>query len=87
MTPKKATTRQRAAISFRVTTGSAAAEGRFVIKAGKKVVGKGALNARGVAKVRIDRLKAGKHKLTVTYRGNSATKSDKARRTITIVRR
>ena len=69
-----------------VATGGPAATGKLVIKDGKKTVGKGKVGKNGKYKIKVKNLKVGKHKLTVTYKGDDYTakaKSKKLKVTVT----
>lgn len=74
--PRPLTTSDRALLTFKVTSAGAAVQGRYVIRDGRRVVGTGRLNARGVARERISRLSAGAHRLRVVYRGSWKSQSD-----------
>ncbi len=45
--------------------------GKLIVKDGKKTVGKGKLDAKGKATIKVKGLSAGSHKLVVTYKGDS----------------
>jgi hypothetical protein len=50
--------------------GGVVPSGKLIVKDGKKKVGKGKLDKKGKAKIKIKGLKAGSHKLVVFYKGD-----------------
>jgi hypothetical protein len=62
-----------------VKTGGPAATGKLVIKDGKKTVAKGKVGKNGKFKIKVKGLKAGSHKLVVTYKGDKYTAKGKSK--------
>ncbi|QIG41988.1 hypothetical protein G5V58_03650 [Nocardioides anomalus] len=72
--PKAAKAGKPVSVKVKVTDdqsskGGVLPTGKFIIKDGKKKVGKGTLDAKGQAKVKV-KLGVGSHKLTVIYKGD-----------------
>ena len=79
--PKKVTTRTRATLAVQVSAG-VRPTGTVKVTRGAKVLATGTLNKAGKVVVRLPKLAAGKHKVTVTYSGSSTVQG--AAKTITI---
>ena len=83
MRPQRVTPRVRARLKFAVVSGGRAAAGKvYVRKANGAVIGRDTLNALGKARFRIQRLKAGTHRLRIVYTGSA--RSLPATRTLVI---
>ncbi|MBC2935159.1 beta-glucosidase [Nocardioides sp. zg-1228] len=80
--PKRVTTKTRARIKFAVVSGGQPAAGKVRVRQGGGVIGRATLDRRGIAKVRISRLKAGKRKVKLVYLGSEV--SQRATRTLVI---
>ncbi|WP_122818234.1 glycoside hydrolase family 3 C-terminal domain-containing protein [Nocardioides pantholopis] len=80
--PKPLTPNRRARITFRVVSGGEPATGRVLVKRRGAVIGRDTLNNRGIARVRISRLKAGTHRLRLVYTGSEESK--RATRTLVV---
>ncbi len=84
---KKIKVGKRATLTVRVTAkGFKPHGGKVVVKRGKKVVGSATVK-NGVARVKLAKLKRGKHKLTVTYAGNGVAKGSKTTVKTTVVKK
>jgi len=68
---KKITTSSRASVRVRLDRVAVAARGTVVARVGGKVVARGKLSGpKGAVTLKLPRLKAGKHKVTIRYQGN-----------------
>ncbi|WP_193611590.1 Ig-like domain repeat protein [Nocardioides lijunqiniae] len=82
--PKKAKPGARPVVTVKVLRGAAAAAGQVVLRYGTKSV---TLTLRnGAATFKLPQLRAGKLKLTATYRGNATTKTSVGVFTVTVKR-
>jgi len=67
-------------------TGGVIPSGKLIVKDGKNKVGKGTLDAKGKAKLKIKGLKPGAHKLVVIYKGDSYNEGSKSKALKVIVK-
>ncbi|WP_181312978.1 beta-glucosidase family protein [Nocardioides campestrisoli] len=82
VTPKRVTPQVRARIKFEVVSGGQPATGKVQVKRRGAVVGRDTLNRRGIAKVQIRKLQAGKQKVRLVYLGSEV--SERASRNLVI---
>lgn len=87
VSPRPLTRSDRALVTFRVRSDGTAAAGRYVIRDGRRVVGSGRLDGRGVARERIRRLGVGTHRLRVVYTGSWRSQPDAKVVRVRVVRR
>lgn len=74
------TTKKRAAVRVRVrAAGKVKPGGVLVVKDGKRVLKKVRVGASGRKRVTLPRLKKGKHRITVTYKGSKTTKPSRSK--------
>lgn len=67
---------------------TAIASGNVVAKEGKKTVGKGKLNSKGVAVLKLSKkLKPGKHKVKISYAGTPSIKGSTAKTTVKVAKK
>jgi hypothetical protein len=81
--PKSATKGKVVTLKVKVSddysaTGGVVPTGKLIVKDGSKKVGKGKL-VNGKAKIKVKGLKAGKHKIVVTYKGDSFNAGSKSK--------
>lgn len=85
---KKVKTGKRATMKVRVkATGFTPRGGKVVVKRGKKTVGTAKVNAKGVAKVKLAKLKKGKAKLKVRWAGNAVANGSTTTVTVKVVKK
>jgi lysophospholipase L1-like esterase len=83
------TTKKRAAVRVRVRAARGVKPGGvLVVKDGRRTLKKVRVGASGIKRVTLPRLKKGKHRITVTYKGSRTTKPSRSKPIrITVVKR
>ncbi|WP_344111642.1 choice-of-anchor M domain-containing protein, partial [Nocardioides humi] len=87
--PKRITPGKRAKVKVAVTVPSAPGTpvtGKVVIRDGKRKIATGKVKANGKVVVRLPRLKAGKHTITVVYKGDAGTEGSVATQVVKVRR-